>query len=200
MKNLAVIILAAGNSSRLGKPKQLLNYQNSTLIKKVVEEASKIQDAEIIVVTGAEKTSLEEELKDLEINLTHNEKWETGMSSSLKAGLEKALRINPQLEAALFLVSDQPFVDADLLEKLIKNFDNNKEISASFYSETFGVPVIFGRQYFPELSGLSGKEGAKTLLKKHRGKISEVPFPKGEIDIDTPEDYDKLLSFLEVSK
>lgn len=192
MKKYAIIILSAGNSSRLGKPKQLLQYKGKTLLERIVFEALKIDSANVIIVTGAQKALLEKAVAGMEIYFCHNSNWQSGMSSSIKIGLEKALEINNKTEAVLLCVSDQPFVDVDLLQNLISTFEKNKKITASFYNGTPGTPAIFPKHIFSELSDLDGKEGAKKILKSHQNNLSLISFEKGIIDIDTIEDYQNL--------
>ncbi|WP_379966309.1 NTP transferase domain-containing protein [Epilithonimonas sp. UC225_85] len=192
MKKYAVIILSAGNSSRLGQPKQLLQYKGKTLLENIASEALKIPSANTIIVTGAQKSELEKVVANMGIYFCDNNNWQFGMSSSIKRGLEKALEINKETEAVLLCVSDQPFVDGDLLQNLISTFEETKKITASFYNETPGTPAVFPKQFFSELSDLDGKEGAKKILKAHQNDLSLIPFEKGAIDIDTIEDYKKL--------
>lgn len=188
-----IVILAAGNSSRLGRPKQLLKFKESTLLKNTVLEALKVPNSFVIVVTGSNSNAIEKELELPEINFSLNPEWESGMSSSIVKGLGELLRINADCEQCIFAVCDQPFVTSLVFENLINEyFKTEKGIAASAYSETLGTPVLFHQKYFIELLELEGKEGAKKLIKKYADDVVEVPFEKGNIDIDTEEDYKKL--------
>jgi molybdenum cofactor cytidylyltransferase len=188
-----IIILAAGSSSRLGKPKQLLSYQNKSLIEHITGEAVKANLHPIVIVTGAnaEQVSLALNKKDEEI--VYNEHWQQGMASSIVAGISKMLLLDDDVEAALIAVCDQPFVTAELLQALInKKAETGKGIVACTYADTAGTPVLFDRKYFIDLQQLKGEEGAKKLLKLYEADLVTVSFPQGSIDIDTEADYKAL--------
>lgn len=191
----AIIILAAGNSSRLGRPKQLLEYKESTLLKNTISEALKVPDSFLLVVTGANHNEVEKQLNTAKINICFNAEWKNGMSSSIVKGLNELLLLNPDCEECIFAVCDQPFVTNLVFENLISEYHKTgKGIIASAYSETLGTPVLFHKKYFKELLELNGQEGAKKLIKKYQNDVVSIPFEKGNIDIDTEEDYNKLIS------
>lgn len=188
-----IVILVAGNSSRLGRPKQLLKFKESTLLKNTILEALKVPNSFVIVVTGANKELIQKEIYFKEINLCYNPDWETGMASSIAKGISELIKLHPDYKRCILAVCDQPFVTAVIFESLISNADvKNKGIAASVYSETLGTPVLFHQKYFKELLELEGQEGAKKLIKKYSDDVVAVPFAKGNIDIDTEEDYKKL--------
>ena len=190
-----IVILAAGSSSRLSRPKQLLQYKESTLLKNTISEALKVKNSFLIVVTGANHDLIAKELNLPEILFSFNSEWEKGMSSSIARGITEALLVNPDCEQCILAVCDQPFVTSAVFENLIsESKKTGKEIAASAYSETLGTPVLFHKKYFPELLALKGKEGAKKLIKKYAEDVVAVPFEKGNIDIDTEEDYNQLIS------
>ncbi|MDQ6530355.1 nucleotidyltransferase family protein [Flavobacterium sp. LHD-85] len=199
MKNNAqnktgIIILAAGNSSRLGRPKQLLEFKESTLLKNTISEALKVENSFVIVVTGSNHDVIESELNLPEITFSFNSDWEKGMSSSIKKGINQLLDHNPDCEQCILAVCDQPFVTNSVFENLIlESCKTQKGIAASAYSETLGTPVLFNKKYFQELLELNGQEGAKKLVKKYAEDVVSVLFEKGNIDIDTEEDYNKLI-------
>jgi len=190
---IGIVILAAGSSSRLGRPKQLLQYKETTLLNNTILEASKVQNSFVVVVTGANSESVLKELNSAEITTCFNLDWETGMSSSIVKGLKEILLLNPDCEQCIFAVCDQPFVTTSIFENLINEHDKTgKAIVASAYSKTLGTPVLFHKKYFPELLELKGQEGAKKIIKKYAEDTASIIFEKGNIDIDTEEDYDKL--------
>jgi len=192
---IGIIILAAGNSSRLGRPKQLLEYKESTLLKNTVSEALKVENSFVIVVTGSNHDLIEKELNLPEITFSFNSDWENGMSSSIVNGIKELLLLNPKCEQCVLAVCDQPFVSSLIFENLIKEHHTaQKGIVASAYSETLGTPVLFHKKYFQDLLELKGQEGAKKLIKKYAEDVVSVLFEKGNIDIDTEEDYFKLIS------
>ena len=190
----AIVILAAGNSSRLGRPKQLLKYKESNLLKNTISEALNTLNSFVLVVTGADNQNIEKEINSSQILLCFNEDWETGMASSIVKGLNELLRLNPNVEECILAVCDQPFVTSLVFENLIKEYHKTgKGITASAYTDTLGTPVLFRKKYFNELLDLKGQEGAKKLIKKYLEDTVSVPFVKGYIDIDTEEDYNKLI-------
>lgn len=192
--NIAIVILAAGNSSRLGRPKQLLKFKGKSLLENVIFEALKMTNA-IVVVFGSNHELIENEITETTIKKVLNPEWESGMSSSIVKGLLTVLELNPNCQKCIFAVCDQPFVNATLFENLIQESQKtNSGIVASSYSETLGTPVLFHQKYFVELLELKGQEGAKKLIKKHAEDVASVSFEKGNIDIDTEEDYEKLSS------
>jgi molybdenum cofactor cytidylyltransferase len=190
-----IVILAAGNSSRLGEPKQLLCYENKTLIRRIAEAAASVANVTLVVVTGYDAGQITAELESVTYSPAHNADWPTGMASSVRSGLSQLLLVNPAVESVILAVSDQPFATTTLFEMLIsKANETNSGIVASAYADTLGTPVLFTKKYFDALLSLTGTEGAKKLLKKFENDVSSVPFPSGAIDIDTKQDYQKLLN------
>ena len=115
------------------------------------------------------------------------------MASGIVAGLGRALSVKPGLHAIIVAVCDQPYISAALLRELVDDHGvSGKGLIASGYAGTAGTPVLFDQRYFPELLALSGDGGARSLLKRHPGDVSMVPFPKGEIDIDNEDDFQRL--------
>lgn len=188
----AIIILAAGNSSRLGEPKQLLLYQGKTLLRHTADEALKVT-SRIVVVTGETNIHIEEEIKHS--HQIRNENWAEGMASSLKKGLKEAVQRFPEVEQFIFTVCDQPFITDSIFQALIDKKDTSKKgIVASSYADTLGVPVLFDSSYSEKLLNLNGQEGARKLIQQYKDDTAFVPFPQGLWDIDTPEDYKKLIN------
>jgi molybdenum cofactor cytidylyltransferase len=193
MNKTAIIILAAGNSSRLGRPKQLLPYQGKTLLTHITTEAIAASLNPVVVVTGAFHAEVSDSLQGGPIEIVYNQHWEKGMASGIVAGLSKVLSLHPGTEAVIIAVCDQPHISALLLRQLMeKHTGSGKRIVASAYSGIVGAPVLFDHKYFGELSMLSGDAGAKQLLKKYPDDLITVPFPQGDIDIDTEEDFQRL--------
>lgn len=189
-----IVVLAAGSSSRLGQPKQLLSYKNTSLLKNTISQASQVANTTIIVVTGFNHELIEKEITNPEIKTIYNPDWELGMSSSITKGLKELLRLNPDIEKIIFTVCDQPYVTNRVFENLIyEHQKTEKGIIASAYSVTLGTPVLFAKKYFTELQELKGQEGAKKIINKFLDDTAAVPFEKGDIDIDTIEDYNKLI-------
>ncbi|MEO6282861.1 MAG: nucleotidyltransferase family protein [Dyadobacter sp.] len=195
LSEYAIIILAAGSSSRLGEPKQLLKYRNKSLIRHITEAAAETVGSNVIVVTGSNAELIQNEIQDLSIQLVHNAGWQTGMASSIVTGIVKLTSLLRHCKGAVIAVSDQPFVTSTLFHDLIHaSIQNGTGIVASSYDQTAGTPVFFSPPYFPDLTQLTGTEGAKKLIKRFQSDATTVPFPLGNMDIDTQEDYQKLLS------
>lgn len=193
MNKTGIIILAAGNSSRLGRPKQLLPYHGKTLLSHVVTEALAADLQPAVVVTGAYHAEIEDSLRGQPVTLTFNPDWETGMASGIVAGLAEALSVEPHLKAVIVAVCDQPHISTELFRSLKeKNIASGKGLVACTYAESMGTPVLFEWRYFKELSALSGGAGAKKLLQRYPDDVATVPFPKGHIDIDTEEGFRNL--------
>ena len=189
----AIIILAAGQSSRLGQPKQLLPFKGKSLLLHMIQIAKKVSE-NVLVITGADSSRIEYDIKNADAKIVFNEEWEEGMASSIRRGLSVLKNEWPYLKSAIFMVCDQPFVTTDLLKNLIKeNEITGKSIVASAYSEIAGTPVLFDQSIFSELMDLTGDIGARKIILKHKDRLATVDFPLGNVDMDTPEDYKKLL-------
>jgi molybdenum cofactor cytidylyltransferase len=188
---LTVVLLAAGPSSRLGTPKQLLLFRGLPLIRHLALEACASQATRIVIVLGSQSDTIRPLLHDLRVEVVINEQWNEGMASSLRAGVEAATR---DASAVLLLVCDQPFVTTGLIDKYIHlhRTDPNTLIAAA-YSGTIGVPALFPKRWMAELLQLHGDRGAKTILETYRNELATIPFEDGAIDIDTVDDLKKLI-------
>lgn len=188
-----IIILAAGTSTRLGSPKQLLVYSGATLLQHSVEVAQTADADPVVVILGANADLIKSEIKNTKANAVVNPEWKEGMASTIRFGLQTLLKLNPEVDAVVMMVADQPFVTAELLNNLMEvHRKKQRSIVASKYGTTFGTPVLFAKRFFPELLELTGDVGAKSLVRKYMNEAAFVFFPEGEIDIDTVEDYEKL--------
>ncbi len=189
------IILAAGNSSRMSQPKQLLEYKGKMLLQKTIDEAIKSRLDSVIVVLGGNAQQIQAEIDFSKVEILLHTNWEDGMTSSLKHGLSH-MKKKYDNEAIMILLSDQPFVDESVINKLISEYSaSNKTIIASKYSGTLGVPVLFDQKHFDRLMEIQAADGAKKVIFENPNEVIEVDFPFGEIDIDTLEDYQKLKNF-----
>lgn len=188
-----IIILAAGSSSRLGRPKQLLQYEGESLIKRITNNALSDSSHATVVVMGANARAVENEIMDLELLSCVNDNWQAGMGSSIVRGLKHLLLVYPEIEQCIICVSDQPYVKDKVLQNLKKTqVATGKGIIASQYSGTLGVPVLFTKLYFDALLGLAGEQGAKVVLQKYSNDVFPLAFEEGSVDIDTLEDYNRL--------
>lgn len=195
ISNIAIIILAAGTSSRLGSPKQLLTYKGKNLLRHTVDEALETGCPSVFVVLGANSELLKKELKDKPVSIIENKGWEEGMASSIRCGLETISNTILRPDSIIFMVCDQPFVSSSLLLNLMKKKnETGKHIVASSYNDKLGTPALFHRSFFPALMELKGDKGARKIIADNPEQVATVSFPEGEKDIDTKEDYDTLIS------
>lgn len=197
-KKIGIIILAAGESKRLGQPKQLLKLNDETLIRRAVKTAIQAKAEKIVVVLGANFEPIKIEIEDLDCEIVFNETWKSGMSSTIKTGLEKLLEIAPDISGVIISLCDQPFIEGKHFNELIDKFSQtNKPIVSAFYNDKFGVPALFSKEISPELLKLEGDRGARNLLNKDSENIEKIEMPEAAFDIDTPEDFEKLTGFSE---
>ena len=193
MQKIGAVILAAGESSRFGRPKQLVQFRGKSLVRRVVDAAKDANCSAIVVVLGSKREQIERELKETAAIVAENEDWRRGVGSSIRVGLESAVNQAPDIEAIVLLTCDQPFLKTDTIERLIAMYEKTKKaIVASSYSETLGVPALFDRSCFQELLALDDETGAKTIILSNRERVAELLFLEGKIDIDTVADYEKL--------
>jgi molybdenum cofactor cytidylyltransferase len=193
-REIAILLLAAGSSSRLGRSKQLLSITGQPLLLKSVKAAIESGIKNITVVLGANEQAHREVITDAGVQVVVNTAWKKGMGNSLKVGLSYLLQQTPKAEAVITMVCDQPLINSDQLLKLIFQYESSEStIVASFYQGVAGVPVLFDRTLFSELLSMSDETGAKKILQEHPHLVKTVPFPGGEIDIDTEDDLKKFL-------
>lgn len=189
------VILAAGSSSRMGSPKQILQFRGESLLRRAALAALGAGCSPVIVVTGAHAELSRRELEGLDVQEVLNPDWETGMASSINAGIEGLLREDPDSSAAVLMLCDQPHVTADVLSSLISAHRvTHSLVIASTYGGSFGVPALFGRPLFAELGRLEGGAGAKQVIKRYASEAHFVPFIGGEVDVDTRDDFSRLIA------
>ncbi|MDB5023498.1 MAG: hypothetical protein JWP78_1253 [Mucilaginibacter sp.] len=191
--NCAAIILAAGGSKRLGKPKQLLHYKGKTLLEHTVYAARESSLQAVILVLGLDFESVINGIDTTGLHIIKNSDWQAGIASSIVSGINALYDIAPLPDAAILLVCDQPFVTSSLLDQLLATQRTTaKPIIASKYEDTIGTPALFHKSFFQQLLGLKGDSGAKKIMQQYPDALAAVPFPLGGIDIDTPDDYESL--------
>ncbi|MFZ6663409.1 nucleotidyltransferase family protein [Peijinzhouia sedimentorum] len=189
--NVAIAILAAGESKRMGSPKAFLQLEGETLLDRTIATAKSTNVQNIFLITGAYHNEMLQIANMAGIKVLFNEDWQEGMSSSLRRAIEAVGDLS-NLKGLLVLLIDQPYVDRDLLKLLISKFEENPEKPiTSFYKNVTGVPAIFPRVLWNDLLEISGDKGARQLLQKREDVIS-IPFPKGAIDLDFPEDFEQI--------
>ena len=189
-KRTGVIVLAAGSSARMGSPKQLLSVAGTSLIRHAASAALDGGGDPVVVVLGANWTSISSELEGLNVELVVNSHWEEGMASSIHSGLRGLLELQPDISGVLLTVADQPLVTGEILRSVITaGTKQTQGLAAATHGNSFGTPAYFSEQYFPELMELTGAEGARRLLERNRTKVAAVNVPEARLDIDTPEEF-----------
>jgi len=193
--NVGAVILAAGSSSRMGSPKQILHFEGSSLLRRATFAALGAKCRPVVVVTGAHAELCRRELDGLDVREAFNVSWETGMASSVRTGIECLVNIDADIGGAVLLLCDQPHVTSDLISTLVATHHaTGSPIIASAYAGSFGVPALFSRTLFKELAQLEGASGAKEIIKRHASDAHFLPFPECETDVDTPNDFTSLTS------
>jgi molybdenum cofactor cytidylyltransferase len=193
MDACGIILLAGGTSARLGQPKQLLQYNGRSLLQHSVQAALQSGAGPVVLVTGAYAQQVRSQVQAERVHIVWNEHWQQGIASSITCGLQSLVALVPGVQRAAFMVCDQPFVTASLLQQLLQtSINTGKSIVASAYGGTVGIPAVFTNSYFNLLLQLTGDEGAKKLMRQHPGDLVTVAFTQGNIDIDTQADYDAL--------
>ena len=192
VNNIGVVILAAGASSRMGKPKQLLEYDEKNLLQNTIDAAKGSAANSVIVVLGANADLISKEIDATTIHI-ENKDWEEGMASSIRTGLDALLKLTPATDAVIFLVCDQPHISPGVINELISSQRNTgKPIVTCNYGETIGPPALFHKSLFHQLMQIKGDTGARKIIQQHSDDVATVLFTKGKIDIDTNEDYQAL--------
>jgi molybdenum cofactor cytidylyltransferase len=188
--HIAILLLAAGSSSRFGSPKQLLPYKGRALIRHLTEVALESNADQTYVILGSNSERMLSELRLLSLRIVENSAWKEGLASSIRAGVRA---LPNDVDAAIIMLADQPFVSREILNALIeKHRTSDKPIVASEYAGTVGVPALFARSLFPELLKLRGDRGAKAVIQRHENDVAGIPFPQGEVDIDRQTDTELL--------
>ncbi len=193
MAKISILILAAGASSRMkGMAKQLLPWKDTTLLGHAMEQAKKVSDS-VTVVYGAHEELIQNVIPGA-VESIHNSDWELGMGSSISKGIQHILKENPSADGILIMLVDQPLLDAAYLNQLKSRFKKDpSKITATAYGEKTGVPAIFPKHLFLELTQLHGDVGARQIIKAHKKQISVLQPEGKEIDIDTQETYNQLI-------
>jgi molybdenum cofactor cytidylyltransferase len=195
MPRTGALILAAGGSSRLGRPKQSLPFRGRTLLRHAAESALSARCAPVVVVLGANVSALQGDLADLPVSVAINPLWENGMGTSIRSGMEIMIDRTTPPECVLIMLCDQPLVSTDTLRRLLRTYTlGNKPITVSTYLKTFGPPVVVSSLFFAELLQLPDASGAKSLWSARPDSVQCFPCPEAATDIDTQEHYHHLLT------
>ena len=187
-----IVILAAGESARMGEPKQLLIFHGETLLQHAIATALEFCETPVVVL-GAHADEIRAQLDGTRILIAENPDWLDGMGGSLRLGLGALLRAHPEVSGVIFMPCDLPLLtDATLRDLIAAHESTGYGIAASEYAGVLGAPAYFSCEYFPELLTLDGTVGARQMIWRHRASAIGVPFPEGAMDMDTPSDYARL--------
>lgn len=192
LKMIAGLVLAAGAASRMGQPKQLLDWGGRPLVRVAAEAALAAHLSPVLVVLGSAQAEVAAALAGLPVQPVANPAYADGQSTSLRAGIAA---LPAECAAVLVLLGDQPFVTAAIINRLVTEWQaGNQPIVAPLYAGQRGNPVLFARSVFPELLAVAGDQGARAVLAKDPARVRLVPFDDARplVDIDTPEDYARL--------
>jgi molybdenum cofactor cytidylyltransferase len=189
MKNIAILVLAAGKSSRMNGIKQLEKINNKTLLELTLKNIQAVFSSTIYCVLGANSDKIKSEINTNNLEFIKNENFENGLSSSIIAGITYFKKKKYHFDGIFILLADQPAIEVSYLEDMLHLFEQNKDlIIASNYGQKLGVPAIFPQKYFIDLLQIEGDKGAKDFINK---RTEEVLCPKQTtnfFDIDTKED------------
>jgi molybdenum cofactor cytidylyltransferase len=187
----AAVVLAAGLSRRMGRPKLLLRVGGRPVIRLAVEGVLAAGAGPVLVVSGPETSAIAAALAGLDVEVVINPHPEAGQATSVRTGIAG---LPAAIDAALIALGDQPFLPAEIIPALVAaREETRKPIVAPRYRDGRGNPVLFAREMFPELLALEGDQGARAVIERDPGRVTlvefDLPMPS---DIDTPEDYERL--------
>ena len=199
---LGAVVLAAGGSTRLGVPKQLVLREGRPLVARAVDAARRAGASPVVVVLGADADAIRAVLADLPVVQVLNARWADGMGTSIALGLRTLVEHAPALRGVLITLADQPLVDYAALGRLVATWSEadaspgdgvaHVAIAAAAYAGTVGVPAIFGSAHFDSLRSLAPGSGAASMLRAAGAGVLRVPMPEAAMDIDTAVDLDRL--------
>jgi molybdenum cofactor cytidylyltransferase len=190
---VALLLFAAGGSSRLGRPKQLVVIDQKFLLQRIIDQV--IDDQyDIYLVTGAYRNQILSKINLFSVEEIYNDAWDRGFGHSISRAVQH-INKKSNYSAVIISVTDQVHLSKDKIKQLIQSWNSGpKDIVVSDYGREKGPPVLFPKDYFESLIALDGDVGAKNIIKDNSGYVRYVPFPKGKIDIDTQKDIDELNS------
>ena len=188
-RRVAAVVLAAGDSTRLGVPKQLIEFRGTSLVRAAAIAAGDAGASVVIVVLGASAPSVAQALEGLpHIATVSNDRWRDGLASSLATGIREVLRLDARCDGVLITMADQPLVNSESLRRVLNAFDSQTRLVAAEYSGTIGVPAVIGREHLDALLLLEGDAGAGRWLRGLGDAVRRIPLPEAALDIDTAED------------
>jgi molybdenum cofactor cytidylyltransferase len=192
--NVGIVLLAAGGSTRMGRPKQLLALAGQSLVRRAAEAAIESGCGPVVVMVGACAGEVRGEVAGLAVEVVLNEDWERGIGTSIRRGIAALMTKAERPGAAVIMLCDQPNVTAGVLGRLLTEYEKgDSAVVAAGYEETLGPPVVVSSELFPALLALPDDRGAKAIWLEHPEMVHRVECPEAGMDLDTPEDYARLL-------
>lgn len=187
---VGIVLLAAGGSSRMGSPKQLLRLHGVSMVRKAATTALETGADPVVVVVGSHAEEVRRELEGLPVWVVENDSWEEGIASSIRAGI--AALEQTEVEAGLIVLGDQPLITSADLGKIIAVAANHPGSMVASYGETIGAPALFPRQWFSHLQQLRGDQGARHLLMSNATLVRRVVLENAATDVDTQDAWADL--------
>lgn len=190
---ICVVILAAGESKRLGQAKQFLKFKGTSFIRNIVDQCRQLDVYDTLMITGSLHSQLQEEFKDDELRLYYNKDYKEGMHSSLIKGIE-LVSIRNEIDACLIVLCDQPLVDVSHYQVMIQEAKKrDQQIIATSYADNFGAPAIFKKSLFKTFGKIKKGSGAKLIIEENRDIAHFIKCEAAGFDVDTLDDYQQLL-------
>ena len=190
---IPIILLAAGESSRLGQPKQLLTIRGTTLLRHIAKICIESGVGPVVVVLGSQEDIMRQELEGLPLHILSNVDWSSGLASSIRCGVQYIMQLGGQPKAAIFVLCDQLLLTPKIIQQVRDRYVSfGADLISCQYGVAYGPPTLVGQVYFDELLTLTGQQGAKKLLAQYPERIDFIPFEGGEVDIDFPGDLENL--------
>ena len=186
---IALVILAAGESKRMGVPKQLLPWKDSTLLGHAIRVVKNANLDDIYVVLGAHQQEISKNVVLESVQIISNPNWKTGMAGSIACALSFFKQNDLNYDGLLIGLCDQPLLEINHFNQLISRFNGNKDICVTSYGKGFGVPALFGSSFFSDLHQLRGHGGAKKLMLQNTQALIKVDCEGKTVDLDTLDDY-----------
>lgn len=189
---IATLILAAGNSSRLGQPKQLLIKGKKSLLQHTIDACKQSKADSVHLIVGAGSEEILRNVESSQCMVHEYPFWQDGLSSSIAFGIQTLSEYH--YDAVIIVLSDQPYFSVEILDSIIElHLSSNVKIIISKYRQGQGPPTLFHYTLFNDISKLTGDEGARKIVTAYRGNIGTIDFPEGHIDIDTKKDLKHLV-------
>ncbi|MEQ9022342.1 MAG: nucleotidyltransferase family protein [Pseudomonadales bacterium] len=190
MNRLSLVVLAAGSSRRFGKVKQLADIGGVPMLQRVVDQCREIRGVDLYVALGANSDEIQAQIKFGKAGVLYSPNWSDGVGATIAS---VAVQLEGQYEGMMLVAGDQPLLGPSRLEPMINGWLVNRDLACcAKYDNVLGIPAIFPERLFEQLKALRGDSGARKLLLAEGGKLQVFPIPEAEVDIDHPEDMEKL--------